>query len=111
MLHLLLVHASATSLSWYWLWHPLAGPGYQFWSGIASDVGELTLIGGALALIKHANCDVPGCWRYGPHRDASGHVKLCRHHHPDLKNKKPNYEEILEHHRYHKEQQEASRHG
>lgn len=95
-----MIHAaSTTALSWYWLWHPLAGPGYQFWSGIASDLGEVTLIAGALALLKHLNCDSPRCWRYGPHRTADGQHKLCRHHHPDLPSHKLSLAEI--HARHH----------
>src|ERR1017187_525388 len=31
------------------LLHPLEGFGYQFWSGIGSDAGEITLVGIALA--------------------------------------------------------------
>jgi hypothetical protein len=81
MLHLI---ASSTSLTWYWLWHPLQSVGYQFWSGLGSDISEITIIAGALAILKHLNCDSPRCFRYGPHRTADGHHKLCRHHHPDL---------------------------
>ena len=83
----------------HWIFHPLTGEGYQFWSGIASDLGEVTLIGGALALIKHANCDAPRCLRYGPHRTADGQHKLCRHHHPDLPNHRLSLEEIHARHR------------
>jgi hypothetical protein len=92
--------ASHTALTLYDLWHPLLnGPGYNFWSGVASDAGELTLIGGALALAKHANCDAPRCLRYGPHRTADGQHKLCRHHHPDLPSRKLSLHEIHARHR------------
>jgi hypothetical protein len=95
-----IAEASHTALTLYDLWHPLLnGPGYNFWSGIASDAGELTLIGGALALAKHANCDAPRCLRYGPHRTADGQHKLCRYHHPDLPNHRLSLHEIHVRHR------------
>lgn len=79
MIHAL---ASQTSLSWYWLWHPLQGPGYQFWSGIGSDLGELTLIGLAVGLYRHLECHQTGCHRFG--RFPHGHLKLCARHHPKV---------------------------
>jgi hypothetical protein len=76
--------ASQTSLSWYWLWHPLVGPGYQFWSGIGSDISEVTLvgtfIGGILMGYRHIECQQEGCHRLG--RFSHGHYKLCHVHHP-----------------------------
>lgn len=94
MLHV----ASQTALSWYWLWHPLFGPGYQFYSGIASDVSELTLLGVALGAWRHVNCQAPWCFRIGHHRTADGHHKLCRRHHPDLPDHKLSLREIHERH-------------
>jgi hypothetical protein len=70
-----------------WMWRPLAGNGYQFWSGIGSDAGELTLITSIAAVAamfwRHHNCHVQGCWRlsWHPHPD-HGHP-VCRIHHPE----------------------------
>jgi hypothetical protein len=72
---------------------------YNLWSGSVSDIGEITLVGGAIALLKHANCDAPRCLRYGPHRTADGHHKLCRQHHPDLPSHRLSLKEIHERHR------------
>lgn len=69
-----------------WLFEPLHGDGYQFWSGIGSDFQELTLflvIGGLYAFLRRHNCHVKGCWRlaWHPSADHLGHP-VCRHHHP-----------------------------
>lgn len=75
-----------------WLFHPLGlcprGPdymvcrGYNFWSGIGSDLSEITLaIGLGVWLYKH-NCHVQRCWRLSWHPDPlSGHP-MCKKHHP-----------------------------
>lgn len=76
MIHLF---ASATSFSWYWFWHPLAGPGYQFWSGAASDIGEITLIGAVFAWYKHNQCEQEKCWRFG-HKHPDHGRPVCRPH-------------------------------
>lgn len=59
-----------------WIWHPLGlcqgthvvvqgCKGYNFWSGIFSDIGEVSLIGAAFTLIAglyhQHNCHVDGC--------------------------------------------------
>lgn len=88
-----------------WFWHPLGyctGPnckGYQFWSGIVGDIGEVTLIGSAVLLFRHVNCHAPWCWRRGVHPTADGMFKLCRKHHPDLPNKKLTLQEIHARHK------------
>jgi hypothetical protein len=99
MIHLALPIASALTHA---LWHPLSGTGASLYGGVLGDLGELTLVAGALALLKHLNCDAPGCWRYGPHRTADRHHKLCRVHHTDLPNHKLSLEEIVERHHKHK---------
>jgi hypothetical protein len=91
--------ASATALTWYWLWHPLEGVGYQFWSGVASDVGEVTLLGACLAIYRKHNCGAPRCWRIGKHPTADGLHHLCRKHHPDLPDRKLTLAEIHAAHR------------
>ena len=59
---------------------PLHGNGYQFWSGIGSDFGELTIITGGVLLFRHRNCHVKGCWRLG-HTDPEHGHPACRRHH------------------------------
>ena len=76
------VVASQTALNFYWLWHPLIGPGYQFWSGIASDLGEVTLIGGLIVAYRKIECHQTGCHRIG--KFVHGHFKLCKIHHPHV---------------------------
>ena len=64
--------------------HPLHGTGYQFWSGIGSDAGEITLIGALVAIWSKHNCHVHRCWRlsWHPSEKYGGHV-VCRHHHEE----------------------------
>ncbi len=64
--------------------HVLSGRGYQFWSGIGSDVGEVTLLGALVAVWSKHNCHIHRCWRVGwhPSKKYGGHV-VCRHHHED----------------------------
>lgn len=54
-------------------WFALRGEGYNFWSGIGSD---LAYLGFAAALLKHLNCHTPGCWRLGHHHLGG----FCRRH-------------------------------
>jgi hypothetical protein len=65
--------------------HVLSGRGYQFWSGIGSDIGELTLLTAFVIWLRAHNCHVYRCWRmaWHPHPD-HGHP-VCRHHHPDYR--------------------------
>lgn len=75
------------SLTLTQLLHPLSGNGYQFWSGIGSDFGQLTLLTGMVAISvgwwRHHNCHVKGCWRLNWHGAPTedGHPR-CRKHHP-----------------------------
>jgi hypothetical protein len=55
---------------------------YDFWSGAGSDLGELTLVGALIAMVRSRNCEVHKCWRLGRHTTAAGH-RSCRRHHPD----------------------------
>jgi hypothetical protein len=62
-----------------------AGPGYGFFSGSGSDLGELPLFAGFVVAYHHLNCHEPSCRRVGRHTvvDADGnHHKLCRKHSP-----------------------------
>lgn len=52
-----------------YLLHPYVGDGYQFWSGIGSDAGELTLVtmlAGTMAAMYHAH-RCTHCRRIGRH--------------------------------------------
>ena len=53
------------------------GPYYGFWSGFGSDIGEVALLGGMVALVRHHNCQNKGCWRLSKHTTANGH-RLCK---------------------------------
>lgn len=71
----------------HWFWHPMNGQGYQFWSGIGSDLGELTIVAGLVSIglmtWRRFNCHADGCWRLVWHvHDGHGHP-VCRRHHPD----------------------------
>ena len=92
-----------------WLWHPLGYctgskiavrdcKGYGIWSGIGSDVGEITLVAGLIGMWHHVNCHAPGCPWFGRHKTADG-TPLCRRHHPDLMGKKRTLVEIHRDHR------------
>jgi len=78
----------ATLLSWLstYFAHPLSGSGYQWWSGLGSDLGEATIVIGVLAAWrswrKLHECHVTDCTRlaWHPHPD-HGHP-VCRRHHP-----------------------------
>lgn len=76
-----------------WLWHPLgqcAGAhaeyvrcrSYNFWSGIASDLGEITLLTGVAAYLYKHNCHRHRCPRLSWQEDAEGHP-VCKVHHED----------------------------
>lgn len=57
---------------------PLHNDGYQFWSGIGSDIFLLT---GITIALKHFNCHVKGCWRHG-HIVHGTSYRACSKHHP-----------------------------
>lgn len=67
---------------WYLL-HPLTGKGYQFWSGIGSDFGEVTILGGLLMIYRKHECHLDTCHRpaWHPHPE-HGHP-VCRKHFPE----------------------------
>jgi hypothetical protein len=47
---------------------------YNFWSGLGSDLGELTI---ASTLYRHVNCHVRGCWRWG--HSVNGTITCHKH--------------------------------
>jgi hypothetical protein len=57
--------------------------GYNFWSGIGSDISEITLvfmvIGALLAFWHHHNCHAVGCRRIG-HMHPDFHWPSCKTH-------------------------------
>lgn len=87
------------------LLHPLEGLGYQFWSGIGSDFGQITLITGLIAAAVgwyfHHQCHVEApnnCKRLGHRVPGTAHF-ACREHHPHGAVKGGvTAEDILKHH-------------
>ena len=71
---MLIAHAT----SW-WL-NPLFGAGYQFWSGIGSDLGEASILAAIILGYRHHNCHVKGCLRLG-HTDPAHGFPACHLHH------------------------------
>lgn len=61
-----------------------SGRWYAFESGSGAIIlGDLPLLSGLFLLIRHHNCEIPGCPRIQLRRPtAAGHL-LCRKHHPD----------------------------
>lgn len=85
------LHSRAV-LGFLWIpddyWHPLRnGVGYNFWSGIGSDVGELTLATSVVFAIVMAyrrhNCHVQRCWRLQWHVHPDHGHPVCKRHHPE----------------------------
>jgi hypothetical protein len=93
-------------LTWTELWDVTDGEGYNWWSGIGSDLGELTLITGlafgAWRTRKHLECHVEApknCHRIGRPVAGTGH-RACRLHHPHAQEKGAvTAEDIARHHR------------
>ena len=80
LLHWLAVHTGTVNE---------AGPYYGFWSGFGSDIGEVTIIGGMVAVYRKHTCHEPWCWRIGRHPVEGTPFQACRRHHPALKNERP----------------------
>lgn len=74
-----------TLLALGWFFQPLHGVGLNFWSGIGSDLGEVTLIVGLAVFLRQRNCHVHKCPRLSWHVDPAHGHPVCRHHHPDHK--------------------------
>lgn len=77
--HWLAVHTGSVNM-------PGVAPGNAFWGGCGSDLGEITILGGLIAIYKKHVCHTRWCWRFGHHDftdNATGLVwKLCRKCHP-----------------------------
>lgn len=58
---------------------------YNFWSGFGSDLGEITIVGGLVAMYRQHECHQDGCHRVG--KFPFEQYKLCRKHHPSVPNR------------------------
>lgn len=66
-----------------WLFHPLHGNGYQFWSGIEGSIPQLAAVTLAAAWLRKHNCHVQSCPRLQWHAHPDHGHPVCKHHHPD----------------------------
>ena len=74
------------------LFHPLRYWGYQFWSGIGSDIGEVSIVVSIVVaaltvrrfLRAHFPCHTDSCRKLGFHHVAGTPYRTCWHHHPVL---------------------------
>ena len=73
-----MIHWLHTAVRTYVL-HPLHSNGYQWWSGLGSDLTEVALIGALVTLFKHHNCHHKGCLRIG-HRHPKHGWPSCKRH-------------------------------
>lgn len=64
---------------WYSFLFADHGP---FYGPVSGWVGDLALLSVPLTMIRHRNCHVKGCWRFGKH--PHGPYLLCAKHHPDV---------------------------
>jgi hypothetical protein len=89
---------TATVFDWLynagrWTWHD--PDGYNFISGPLADI---TLLGGAYAILRKHNCHAKRCWRIGRHGVSGTTYVVCRKHHPDPT---PTAQQILDAHEEH----------
>jgi hypothetical protein len=63
--------------------------GYNFWSGIGSDLQEITLLTGAVIVYWHHSCHVGWCLWPGRHPVEGTGYKTCRKHHPTINHEGP----------------------
>jgi hypothetical protein len=62
--------------------HPLKGNGYQSWSGILSDVSEVTLPVGLAGFYLHHTCGASWrCLRLAHHKVDGTTASVCHRHH------------------------------
>lgn len=74
------------------LLHPLRYWGYEFWSGLGSDFGELTLVVSAITGLvlairfyrTHLTCHVTTCNRPATHHVVGTPYRTCAPHHPTV---------------------------
>ena len=97
---------TATVFDWLyhaarWTWHD--PDGYNFISGPLADI---TLLGGAYAILRRHNCHVKGCPRIGRHPVEGTSYVVCRRHHPD---ESPTAEDVLAAHAAHRRELAVAR--
>ncbi len=97
---------TATIFDWFynalrWTWHD--PDGYNFISGPLADI---TLLGGAYAILRRHNCHAKRCWRIGRRQVAGTTYVVCRKHHPDGS---PTAEQIHAEHAEHRRALHAAR--
>jgi hypothetical protein len=76
---------------WHWLVHVTGSDYglqagrwsfYGFWSGFGSDIAEVTIIAGLIAVYRKHNCHVSGCWRLARLPVPGTPYVTCRKHNP-----------------------------
>ena len=78
----------------YGTWVP-----YDFWSGVSGSFLVGVVVFGTTWYAHHTCHDSWKCWRYAKYPAAGGTFRLCRHHHPDLRGRRPHRELIERLHR------------
>jgi hypothetical protein len=66
---------------------------------ISGPLADITLLGGAYAILRRHNCHVRGCPRIGRHPVAGTTYVVCRKHHPD---ESPTAEQVVAAHTAHR---------
>jgi hypothetical protein len=76
---------------WNWFLHFIGvrwgGPtsdAYNLWSGFGSDLGEVTILAGLIAMYRKHNCHTKGCWRIAKHPVEGTPYIVCKKCHPDM---------------------------
>lgn len=80
---------------------------YDFWSGVSGSFLVGVVVFGSTWYFSHTCHDSVRCLRWGKYQAAGGTFKLCRHHHPDLRGRKPHRELIERLHREHQARHQA----
>lgn len=74
---------------------------YDFWSGVSGSFLVGVVVFGGTWYFHHTCHGSPWCMRWGKYEAAGGTFRLCRHHHPDLRGRKPHHGDLIE--RLHRE--------
>jgi hypothetical protein len=69
---------------------------YDFWSGVSGSFLVGAVVFGGTWYFSHTCHGSPRCLRWGKYEAAGGTFKLCRHHHPDLRGRKPHHGDLIE---------------
>jgi hypothetical protein len=76
-----------------------AGPYYGFWSGFGSDLSELAIVGAIIQIFRVHNCHVHRCWSFRTYPVEGTPYKVCKHHHPAMKQGVISHEDVITAHR------------